>query len=70
MTGNIDHFEQLVDSDEAAQLLKINPYTLQRMARTGKVPGIKVGKLWRFRKSTLDEWLRSKVDSFRHPCRK
>jgi excisionase family DNA binding protein len=65
-----DNREPLLDSTEAAALLKINPFTLQRMARTGEVPGIKVGKLWRYRKSDLDEWLASKVSSFRHPCRK
>jgi excisionase family DNA binding protein len=40
------------------------------MARSGEVPAIKVGKLWRFRKSDLDEWLKSRVGSFRHPYRK
>jgi excisionase family DNA binding protein len=63
-------FEPLIDSHEAAALLKIDPMTLQRMARAGEAPAIKVGKLWRFRKSALDEWLASKVSFFRHPCRK
>jgi hypothetical protein len=30
---------------------------------------LRVGKLWRFRRSELDRWLRSDVSSFRHPCR-
>ena len=50
-------FEQLLDSDEAADLLKIHPKTLQRMARRGDVVGIRIGKLWRFRASELNEWL-------------
>jgi excisionase family DNA binding protein len=70
MTEQTDNCDSLIDSDETAALLKINPATLQRMARSGQVPAIKVGKLWRFRKSQLDEWLQSKVLSFRHPCRK
>jgi excisionase family DNA binding protein len=69
MTQQNDNFEPLMDSMEAARLLKINPYTLQRMARAGIVPAVKVGKLWRYRKSLLDEWLQSKVSFFRHPCR-
>jgi excisionase family DNA binding protein len=41
-------FEQLLDSDEAAALLKIHPKTLQKMARNGEITGVQVGRLWRF----------------------
>ena len=50
-------FEPLLDSQEAAALLKIHPKTLQKLARTGKVDAIQVGKLWRFRASALNRWL-------------
>jgi excisionase family DNA binding protein len=53
-------FEPLLDSDEAAQLLRIHPKTLQRMARNRQIHGIQVGKLWRFRASDLEVWLRTK----------
>ena len=52
-------FEPLLDSDEAAQLLRIHPKTLQRMARNRQIHGIQVGKLWRFRASDLETWLRT-----------
>jgi len=44
-------FEQLLDSDEAASLLKIHPKSLQQMARSGEIAGVRIGKLWRFRAS-------------------
>ena len=53
-------FEPLLDSDEAAELLRIHPKTLQRMARSRQIHGIQVGKLWRFRASDLEIWLRTK----------
>jgi excisionase family DNA binding protein len=53
-------FEPLLDSDEAAELLRIHPKTLQRMARNHQIHGIQVGKLWRFRASDLELWLRTK----------
>ena len=56
-------FEQLLDSDEAAALLKIHPKTLQKMARNGEITGVQVGKLWRFRASVLNEWLEHKMAS-------
>ena len=56
-------FEQLLDSDEAAALLKIHPKTLQKMARSGEITGVQIGKLWRFRASVLNAWLAHKMAS-------
>src|SRR5262249_8817520 len=50
-------FEPLLDSTEAASLLRIHPKTLQRMARNGEIAGIQIGRLWRFRASELNSWL-------------
>jgi len=50
-------FEPLLDTNEAAALLQIHPKTLQKLARAGTVAGIRIGKLWRFRASALNEWL-------------
>ncbi|HWS16948.1 MAG TPA: helix-turn-helix domain-containing protein [Candidatus Elarobacter sp.] len=46
-----------MDSTEAAELLKIHPKTLQKMARKGEIAAVQIGKLWRFRASALNEWL-------------
>jgi excisionase family DNA binding protein len=56
-------FEQLLDTDEAAALLKIHPKTLQKMARNGEITGVQIGKLWRFRASVLNAWLAHKMAS-------
>lgn len=50
--------EPLWDSAQAAAILKIHPKTLQKMARSGEITGIRLGKLWRFRASALNEWLK------------
>jgi excisionase family DNA binding protein len=62
-------FEQVLNTEEAAALLQIHPKTLQKMAREGTVPAFRIGDLWRFRASALDEWLRTGVSSNRHSCR-
>ena len=46
-----ERFEPLLDSATAAKLLRIHPKTLQKMARSGIVPGHRIGDLWRFRVS-------------------
>lgn len=60
-------FEPLLDSREAAKLLGIHPKTLERMARRGEVPAVRVGKFWRFRVSLLDRWIKAAVNSG-HGC--
>ena len=50
-------FEPLLDTDEAAKLLRMHPRTLRTKARRGSIPAVQVGKRWRFRASTLDRWL-------------
>jgi len=54
-------WEPLLDSNEAAQLLRIHPKTLQRMARKGEIPALQVGKLWRFSASALLLWEQQKL---------
>ena len=50
-------FEPLLDTEEAARLLRMHPRTLRTKARCGSIPAVQVGKRWRFRASTLDRWL-------------
>jgi hypothetical protein len=45
--------ENLLDSEQAAAIVKVHPKTLQRYARNGLVIGLRVGKLWQFRASDL-----------------
>ena len=51
------HSEPLLDTDEAAAIMKIHPKTLQRFARLGRIRGAHIGKLWRFRASEIHRWI-------------
>jgi excisionase family DNA binding protein len=55
--------EPLIDSEEAASIIGIHPKTLQKYARHGLIRGVHVGKLWRFRASTIDEWIARELAS-------
>ena len=61
--------EILLTSKEASQVLKIHPKVLERMAKRGEVPALKVGKFWRYRATTLDAWINSRLQSGSQPCR-
>ncbi len=43
--------------DELSDYLKVAKSTLYKLAQTGKVPGQKVGKHWRFHRDVIDRWL-------------
>ncbi len=43
--------------DELSVYLKVPKSTLYKLAQERKVPGQKVGRLWRFRKERIDDWL-------------
>jgi excisionase family DNA binding protein len=45
----------IMDISEAADYLHIKKWTLYRLVKRGKIPGIKVGGQWRFKKEVLDE---------------
>ena len=53
-----DGIETLLTSKEASRVLKIHPKVLERMAKRGEVPALKVGKFWRYRATTLDAWIK------------
>ncbi len=61
--------EKLLSSKEAAEVLGIHPKVLERMAKRGEVPALKVGKFWRYRATTLDAWITRRLDSTSQPCR-
>jgi len=43
--------------DEAAELLKIPRSSVYKLAQQGKIPGQKVGRHWRFNRTTLLKWI-------------
>jgi excisionase family DNA binding protein len=55
-------FEPLLDTTDAANLLRIHPKTLRVKAASGIIPGIQIGRVWRFRVSILNRWLEEIAD--------
>jgi excisionase family DNA binding protein len=49
--------EPLLDSHQAAAILKVHPRTLQRLVHRGEIAAVHVGKLWRFKPSALTAWI-------------
>ncbi len=47
--------------NEVAKILKLHPFTVTRLAREKKIPGFKVGGVWRFWKDEFKRWFQSKA---------
>jgi len=48
---------RLLTTSEVAEWLNMDEATIQRMSRNGELPGVKIGRRYRFRRSDLEEWL-------------
>ena len=49
-----------INIDEVATYLGVKPVTVRDWIRKGKgIPAHKIGKLWKFKKSELDAWVKS-----------
>ena len=48
---------ELMTLAEVADYLRVTQKTIYRLLEQGKIPATKVGRQWRFRKKSIDEWL-------------
>jgi excisionase family DNA binding protein len=49
--------ETFLTTDEVLEYLQVNLRTVYRLIKAGKIPAVRVGRQWRFRKADIDAWL-------------
>jgi excisionase family DNA binding protein len=47
--------------EEVASYLRLTPQTIYKWAQEKRIPAVKLGKEWRFRKSIIDRWLDEQI---------
>lgn len=52
--------DPLLDVEGAASMLGISAYTVRQMARERVLPALRLGRYWRFRRSSLEQWITDK----------
>ena len=52
--------DQLMDIKDVATYLRVKESTVYTWAQAGKLPAFRLGRLWRFRRRDLDDWLEKK----------
>ena len=47
---------------QVAKYLQVKPLTVYQWARTNKIPAIKIGRIWRFNKEVIDDFLKKEPE--------
>ncbi len=56
MENKIDNY---IGLEETANYLGVRPATVRTWIKTKELPAHKIGKLWKFKRSEIDEWVDS-----------
>jgi len=57
MKKNPQSLEPLLTLEQVAEYLNVDKITVYRLLTQKRLPGIKVGGQWRFKKEVLEAWL-------------
>ena len=49
--------EFLLTTEQVAEYLRVDKFTVYRLVTQREIPAFKVGNQWRFKQALLDEWL-------------
>ena len=58
--GDIMRYE-IMTSDQVAELLQVSRDMVYQLATRGELPGRKLGRIWRFSREAVDEFMRGGV---------
>jgi excisionase family DNA binding protein len=58
--------EVFLTTEEVLEYLQVNLRTVYRLIKAGKIPAVRVGRQWRFRKRDIDAWLDSQRPRAEH----
>ena len=50
-------YKKLMTVKEVADYLRVKPSTVYDWAKQGKIPAVKIGRLWRFGREEIEAWV-------------
>jgi len=53
--------EEYLTAKQVAEYLQVKPLTIYQWAREEKIPAIKIGRIWRFKKDVIDAFLEEQL---------
>lgn len=58
--------EEYLTAKQVAEYLQVKPLTIYQWAREEKIPAIKIGRIWRFKKEAIDNFLEEQLHEKGH----
>ncbi len=52
---------EILTLEEVAEYLRLKPQTIYKWAQERRIPAVKLGKEWRFRRSIIDRWMNEQM---------
>jgi len=53
-----DKNDRLLTTDEVADYLRLDANSVRAMARQKRIPTIRIGRLWRYRRVDIEQWIK------------
>ncbi|MDQ1333383.1 MAG: Helix-turn-helix protein [Thermodesulfobacteriota bacterium] len=48
---------QIMTTKEMANYLQLHQITICKLSKEGKIPAVRIGRVWRFDKEVIDQWI-------------
>jgi excisionase family DNA binding protein len=48
---------QIMTTREMAKYLRVHEITICKLSKEGRIPSIRIGRVWRFDKEVIDAWI-------------
>jgi len=48
---------QIMTTKDVAEYLHLHQITICKLSKEGKIPAVRIGRVWRFHKEVIDEWI-------------
>ncbi len=61
MSRNSPPEHEILTLEEVAEYLRLKPQTIYKWAQERRIPAVKLGKEWRFRRSIIDRWMNEQM---------
>ena len=60
MKKKVKDSPEILTVKQLASYLQMDEHTIYRLAKSGKIPAMKIGAEWRFKKNLIDKWIEEK----------
>jgi excisionase family DNA binding protein len=48
---------EIMTTKEMAKYLRLHQITICKLSKEGRIPSIKIGRVWRFDREVIDKWI-------------